>query len=296
MNAVLSRKLIVNFTMKEKIVAKLISLLFAGVGLIVLFGCQGTAPMAETAAGPNSVNVTATEYTYDMPDQIPAGPTLFHFTNNGTQLHHMTLVKLEDGKTLEDLEELPPGPFPVWAVFMGGPNAPMPHGGADAVAIDLTPGNYAVICLVPGPDGVLHMKRGMVKALTVTAPTMARTMPASDLTLELADYQFTFSSAPTAGKHVVRVVNNGPQLHEAELFRLQPGKEGVDVMNWVVEGFQGPPPGMPIGGAAPESPGHESLLTLDLTPGDYAILCFMPDAHDGKVHAEHGMIYNFKVI
>ena len=253
------------------------------------------AAYAKKAAGPNVVNVVAKEYQYEMPDSIPAGPTLFHFTDAGTQLHHMTIVKLEQGKTLSDFTTLPPGPFPAWAVFMGGPNTPLPHGGRDEDVVDLSPGNYAVICIIPGPDGKPHMMKGMVKALTVTPSKQARTMPKSDLTLTLTNYHFAFSTPPTAGQHTIRIVNDGTQPHEAELFRLQPGKTGEDVLKWVGDGMQGPPPGAPVAGISPEAPNKENTLLLNLSAGDYALICFVPDAKDGKPHAAHGMIYNFKV-
>jgi hypothetical protein len=250
---------------------------------------------AKTTAGPNVVNVVAREYQFEMPDTIPAGPTLFHLTDKGKQLHHVTLVKLEQGKTLADLTALPPGPFPSWAVFMGGPNTPMPKGGQDEDVVDLSPGNYAVICVIPGPDGKPHMLNGMVKALTVTPSTEARTMPAGDLTLTLTNYAFAFSAPPTPGRHAVRIVNDGTQPHEAVMFRMVAGKKGEDIANWVRTGMQGPPPGTPVAGISAEAPGKENILLLDLRPGDYALICFMPDVKDGKPHAAHGMIYDFTV-
>ena len=278
------------------------TLYFAGISLLALTAFVSgekallpSAAHAKTAAGPNVVNVVAREYQYEMPDTLPAGPTLFHFTDDGNQLHHVTLVKLEHGKTLADFTALPPGPFPAWAVFMGGPNTPTPHGGQDEDVVDLSPGNYAVICVIPDTDGKPHMMKGMVKALTVTPSTEARTMPASDLTLTLTNYKFTFSKPPTAGQHAIRVVNEGTQPHEAVMFRLAAGKTGEDIAKWVSTGMQGPPPASPVTGISAEAPGKENTLLLDLSPGDYALLCFVPDAKDGKMHAMHGMVYNFKV-
>jgi uncharacterized cupredoxin-like copper-binding protein len=254
-----------------------------------------SAAQAKKTVGPNVVNVVAKEYLFEMPDTLPAGPTLFHFTDEGKLLHHMTLVKLEQGKTLADFTALPPGPFPAWAVFMGGPNTPLPNGGVDLDVVDLAPGNYAVICVIPDADGKPHMMQGMAKALTVTPSTDARTMPASDLTLTLTNYHFAFSTPPAAGKHVIRIVNEGTQPHEAVMFRLAPGKKGEDIANWVSTGMQGPPPGAPVAGISAEAPGKENTLLLALSAGDYALICFMPDSQDGKPHAAHGMIYNFKV-
>jgi len=278
------------------------TLSLAGISLFILTALVGGGkallpPVAHagTAAGPNVVNVVAREYRFEMPDAVPAGPTLFHFTDDGNLLHHMTIVKFEQGKTLADFGALPPGPPPAWAVFMGGPNTPMPQGGQDDVVVDLSPGNYAVICLIPDADGKPHMMKGMVKALTVTPSRLARAIPASDLTLTLTNYKFTFSTPPTAGRHAIRIINHGTQPHEAVMFRLATGKTGEDIANWVATGMQGPPPGAPVAGISAESRGKENTLLLDLSPGSYALLCFAPDAKDGKPHVAHGMIYNFKI-
>ncbi len=278
------------------------ALYFAGISLFALTayvsgekGLLPSAAQAKTAAGPNVVNVVAREYQYEMPDSLPAGPTLFHFTDDGNQLHHMTIVKFEKGKTLADFGALPPGPPPAWAVFMGGPNTPMPKGGQDEDVVDLSPGNYAVMCVIPGPDGKPHVALGMIKGFTVTPSTEMRTMPKTDLSLTLSNYKFAFSKPLTAGKHAIRVINHGNQPHEAVMFRLQPGKTGEDIAKWVSTGMQGPPPAAPVAGISAEAPNHENTLLLDVKPGDYALLCFMPDAKDGKPHVAHGMIYNFKV-
>ena len=275
----------------------------AGISLFALTAFIGsgqdwlpTVAHAKTSAEPKVVNVVASEFRFEMPDTLPAGPTLFHLTDVGKQLHHMTLVKLEHGKTLADFTALPPGPFPAWAVLMGGPNTPTPQHGYVEDVVDLSPGNYAVICLIPDSDGKPHLMKGMVKALTVTSAAEKRAMPTSDLTLTLRNYSFAFSAAPTAGHHVVQVINDGDQPHEAVMFRLQPGKKGEDIANWVMTGMQGPPPGAPVAGISPEAPGKDNMLLLDLSAGNYALLCFMPDAKDGKPHVAHGMIYNFKVI
>jgi hypothetical protein len=36
-------------------------------------------------------------------------------------------------------------------------------------------------------------------------------------------------------------------------------------------------------------------VTLTLTAGEYGLLCFIPDAKDGKPHFVHGMIKQFVV-
>src|SRR5678809_578427 len=55
------------------------------------------------ASGPNIVTVTATDFSFDAPAEIPAGLTTFRLVNRGPSLHHIQLIKLEEGKTVEDL-------------------------------------------------------------------------------------------------------------------------------------------------------------------------------------------------
>jgi len=264
--------------------------------LLAVGAYVGGTASAFAKAGPHVVNVVAKEYGYNMPKSIPAGPTLFHLTDDGNLLHQMTIIRLKQGKTVSDLTKLPPGPFPAWAVFMGGPNTPLPEGGQSRVAVNLPAGHYAVVCLIPGAGGVPHMMLGMERALTVTPSRHAERMPVADMTLKLVEYAFKFSKAPAAGHHVIRVENRGTQPHEAEFFRLQPGKTGQDVLNWVATGMKGPPPGAPVTGVTAMAPGKKNTLMVDFSRGNYAVICFMPDAKDGKPHAAHGMIHDFKVM
>lgn len=277
--------------MKTEIRLHLLRLaLAAGTGL-------GIAASAAAAAGPNVVDVIATDYRFQMPATLPAGPTEFHLTNRSPQLHHLTLVKLGKGKTFSDFTALPPGaPPPSWAVFVGGANAAAPGGGQADTAVDLKPGRYAVICLIPGPDGKPHFMHGMAKALTVVASRRQGSLPPGDTTITLSDFTFTLSAPLTAGRHAIRVVNAGSQPHESVFVRLAPGKTGKDVAHWVNAGMHGPPPGAPFAGSSPMAPGHENTVLVDLPPGRYALLCFMPDVSDGRLHAMHGMIHDFTVL
>src|SRR3954466_1815977 len=72
------------------------------------------------------VRVTGEDFKFDAPDVIPAGLTEFRFMNKGPSLHHMAILRLDDGKTIEDLRSAlaNPGPPPSWMKELGGPNAP----------------------------------------------------------------------------------------------------------------------------------------------------------------------------
>ncbi|HVX41781.1 MAG TPA: hypothetical protein VHB25_19630 [Gemmatimonadaceae bacterium] len=259
----------------------------------------GSASASQASFDPNThvAVVHAKDFAFDAPDTVTAGWTQIHLVNDGPSLHHMQLVRLDSGKTVQDLEAAlkNPGPPPRWAVFVGGPNAPDP-GKTSNATINLETGNYAIICLVDIPDHVPHFAKGMIRPLTVVAskgPGLAE--PTPDVTVTLSDYKFDVQGALSAGTHTVKVQNAGPQPHEVEVMRLAPGKTLKDLGAWM-DKPNGPPPGEGLGGIDAIVPGvAPAYVSLDLTPGHYAFLCFIPDAKDGKPHLEHGMVKEFDV-
>jgi uncharacterized cupredoxin-like copper-binding protein len=258
---------------------------------------NGVAATATAMYDPatRTATVHAKDFAFVAPDSIPAGWTNFHLVNDGPALHHLQIVRLDSGKTASDFAAATknPGPFPAWATFVGGPNAPNPSAESNG-AVNLEPGNYLMICLVDIPDNVPHFAKGMLHTFTVTASTAAGTEPASDATIALADYSFTVTGSLTAGHHVVKVTNAGPQPHEVEIFRFAPGKGMKELAAWAAKPM-GPPPGDAIGGVSALAGGKSASFTADLTPGNYVMLCFIPDTKDGKPHLEHGMVKEFAV-
>ena len=56
---------------------------------------------------------------------------------------------------------------------------------------------------------------------------------------------------------------------------------------------QGPPLFETMGGMQGLNKGAEGYLHLDLTPGDYVMICHIPGPASGKPHAELGMVMPF---
>lgn len=259
-------------------------------------GTPGSAATAAAPATPPVVTVHARDYSFDAPNQIASGMTTFHLVNDGPGLHHVTIVRLADGKSLSDLTGAlkNPGPLPDWATLVGGPNAPAPGHDANAT-LDMTPGNYALLCFVDVPGGVPHFAKGMVHPLTVVAATTpSAPAPVANDTITLNDYSFTISQPITSGTHTFFVQNMAKQPHEIEVIQIAPGKTAQDVLAWI-QNPKGPPPGTPMGGIAATTTSSPQYFTADITPGDYLLICFMPDVKDGKPHFQHGMMQTVHV-
>ncbi len=242
------------------------------------------------------VTVIARDFSFDAPDSVPAGPITFRLINQGTELHHLQLAKLPEGKTIGDLQaDMAAGKATNWLIDAGGPNAAVPTESTIAVA-PLEVGQYVLMCVIPSPDGTPHVAKGMIKPLQVTAASApAATEPAADITMTLKDYAFDLSTPVTAGKHTIKVVNAGPQPHEVVVLQFTPGKTMNDFMAWEEHGMKEPPPGTFLGGITAIANGGHGYFIEDFAPGNYALLCFVPDAGDGKPHLRHGMTQSFTI-
>jgi hypothetical protein len=259
----------------------------------------GDTPAAAAAAAPAAAPITiiATDFKFDMPATIAAGPVSLRLVNSGKELHQAQIVRLEDGKTMADLETAMKheGPPPPWLHFVGGPNGTAPGQEATGM-VSLTPGQYVLLCFIPSADGVPHNMKGMLQPFEVTAGAASATLPAAQDTVRLADYSFESSRPMTPGKHTFLVTNTATQPHELVLLRLAPGKTVQDFGTWATTGgMKGPPPALPLGGVGVIDGGGSGAFTADLTPGDYGLICFVPDAKDGKPHLMHGMMRQISV-
>ena len=259
---------------------------------VLLAAVVGVVPSPVTV-----VTVHAKEFSFSAPKTAPAGTITFHLVNDGTMLHHVTVIRLMQGKTVADFMEAmkKSGPPPAWAVDVGGPNAAVPGQTSDAT-MTLEPGQYVLACFIPSPgDPAPHLMKGMVKGLTVVPSSGARAEPVADVNVRLSNYKFTMSKPLTVGHHVIRVTNDAEQPHEIVVVKLPPGKTVAALAQWVEDGMNGQPPAMPLGGISPLQKGRSATFPLELTPGRYGMICFLPDMKDGKSHSMHGMTTEFTV-
>lgn len=262
---------------------------------------QSTAPAAEAAESSTPdeaavVTVIARDFAFEAPSEIPAGLTTFRLVNRGPSLHHIQLIRLEDGKTADDLFAAlkAGGPFPRWASMAGGPNPPE-SGDTATATLAVEPGNYVMLCFVPSADGVPHVMKGMAAPLTVSrASVRSQPEPRADVVMKLVDFDFELSQPLTAGQHTIRVENAGAQPHEVAIVRMKPGKTPRDYADWGMKPV-GPAPGTIFGGVSGIMPGAHAFVEVDLPAGEYALICFVPESKDGKPHFAHGMAKLIKV-
>jgi len=104
--------------------------------------------------------------TFAVPSGFDGSGT-FEVVNNDTETHEAAVVRLLDGATMTDVRD--------WAINgFAGPPPFAPAGGFGAldggsrgwIEADVAPGQYALICWIPGPDGLPHWINGMSAEFT----------------------------------------------------------------------------------------------------------------------------------
>jgi hypothetical protein len=147
------------------------------------------------------------------------------------------------------------------------------------------------------PDGIPHVvKARMAKAFVVRPRSSAaapETAPKASIVMQLNEYTFSYDVPLSAGRQMIRVENVGAESHEVGLLKLAPGKTMQDFEAWVRKP-RGPPPANAIGGVSSMTAGSDGYFEVDLTPGDYVLLCLVT-APDGRSHVEHGMIQHIRI-
>ncbi|HEX2167211.1 MAG TPA: hypothetical protein VHG09_08215 [Longimicrobiales bacterium] len=282
------------------------SLLTIATFLPVLTACRSDAPanaadapVQVAAVAPAEVVIrTRDNVFHEAPDTLTAGLTNIRLINEGPSFHHVWLVRLEDGHTVTELVEAfkAGGPPPSWAIDVGGPNAPGAPGGETAAIVDLEPGTYALLCVVDVPDGIPHVMKGMAREVVVVPGTgQAATLPEADIVMTLNDYTFDTNVPITVGRHTIRVENAADQPHEVLIVKLNEGATAEEFMA-AMAAQQGPPPGTVLGGITGIANGGMNQVTLEFEQGDYALICFVPDASDGRPHFMHGMLQQVHVM
>lgn len=294
---------------------------------------QDASPAAggELDAYPEIV-ITGRDYSFELPAEIAGGLTRVTLVNDGEMDHHAIFILLNEEVTAAEVEAALAQPDAFGLVrlgeVLGGPNGPAPGGGAATVIMDLRPGNYEVVCIIPDEEGTPHYMLGMHAATTVTESTSSLAPPEAALTVELVDFGFDhLPMEVAAGPQVWEVINVGQEYHELGLLMLAPGVPFEliqSIFGGPPEGGEGTPAGeapamdmdmaspegetaaspeaemgapfVSVPSTAPKAPGMTNWLMLDLAPGNYVAICFVPSPANGFApHFALGMLMPFTV-
>ena len=122
-----------------------------------------------------------------------------------------------------------------------------------------------------------------------TAPEV----PSGNITVYGTEFAYEAPETIGAGETTFTLVNQGEQQHMIIMVELLDGKTLDDVNTYIEEqGVEGRPPkwAKEVKMEAIAKAGKEDTAKpVELTPGTYAMLCFIPDKESKKLHVELGM-------
>jgi hypothetical protein len=121
----------------------------------------------EPAEGAELVEVTAKEYTFDIPT-VKAGKTALMVTNEGNELHVLGVGHLKDGATFEQLKAEIDSGEQSELLEDDGITGLAPPDGSSTTNAELKAGSYVAYCFIPAADGTPHLAMGMLVQFDVT--------------------------------------------------------------------------------------------------------------------------------
>lgn len=110
------------------------------------------------------------------------------------------------------------------------------------------------------------------------------------------DYALTGPEQLDSGWQTVRLINHGRDVHQVQFLALPSGKTLADVERAMASRS----PSLPSwlrrhGGVNAVRPDAEASVDVQLEPGDYVLLCGIPDVA-GRPHAMRGMVRALRVV
>lgn len=242
--------------------------------------------------------IVATDKGFDAPAQVDAGLVNIRLFNRSSTQQHFSILKVDRLDRLEQISDyLRGGDWNVpWINRMGGPES-TPSGGVSSVSMVLEPGRYVIaqLPLNPAPGGPLIL--GEVEELSVTrrpGVSVPAALPATEVVLKMYEWNYQLEGPLNAGRRTIRVDNTGQFEHQVWIVRLLPGKGLADAVKWA-EKPTGAAPFEGVGGTTNLARGRSVNVTVDLMPGDYALLCVTFNPLSKQLHSQHGMIRAIRV-
>jgi uncharacterized cupredoxin-like copper-binding protein len=216
----------------------------------------------------DAIDVRGAEYAFVMPDEGKAGVVRFNISNTGKEFHEFALGRLEEGKTLADVQAfLKSGQNepPDWFRDVAG--VPLLSPGEEVgITRELEKGTYVFLCFVPSPTGAPHVNLGMLKAFELSGDS-GRELPEPDAVVTARSGGYDIPPI-SAGPQTLELRNSDDTEREFFLLALKPGKNIGDVDRFFEKSQgKGEPPATFHGAMQTIPPGTSVFLDIDLEAG-----------------------------
>ncbi|MFN8495070.1 MAG: hypothetical protein U0350_46130 [Caldilineaceae bacterium] len=255
--------------------------------LFVFAACQPIRPVATDAspgaggAAISPITITAKDYAFDLPAELPAGLVSLTLRNEGKVNHHGIVMRLKDGVTLDQLKTVlqdPRGnPMSVSDLSFFMPDTG--PGLSNQATVELAPGNWVILSVsMDSPDHTPDWTHGSLQPFTVKAGANNTSAPKADLVLTISKADADMPAEVSAGQHTIQIVNASDKADGWAFFLKLEGDTTVkDILAMFDAFFSGKQPEKmaeftPVGGLMGYNLGNSFYTTVNFTPGNYAVI------------------------
>ncbi|MGH2810682.1 MAG: hypothetical protein ACRDIA_07350 [Actinomycetota bacterium] len=278
----------------------------------------GESMKEESESKAEKIELSAKEYSFNVPSTIEGGFVTVSLKNDGKLKHNAEFLKIEGNADEEqfkkDLKTAIGGEGGIADTVNPyvGPSE-VDAGKSKTWQQSLPAGDYFLVCSMTDkdsaeeseeeegegaedePDLPVHFEQGMIEKVKVTGPSKVE-LPEADATVTASEYTFDVQNFK-AGENEILYRNEGPkEIHMAAVMEFP---EGVDeqAAQKALESFSGegpPPEGTPepedVGFSGIMVPGGGSIFEVNAKSGRvYAFVCFIQDRAGGPPHVAKGM-------
>lgn len=267
-----------------------VSVIVMSVALSGFVFAQDAKPLVIVAAEdgitlPEGLVSGITTITLQNDTEIDFQPTIARFINDATMEDFMAAMQAQDFAGM------------LATVSALGSASAKPGESVD-VTYDLIAGDYLFLNFAPaGPPTILPFTVAENTGDPVEAPE-------ADVEIAMTDFAYVMPTELTTGEAVWHFSNLGEQIHEIVIFSVDADATVESVTQGVMDAMMAAAPGtqpeMPyaeVFSFVGISPDENAWMTVNLEPGTYAALCFLPDTTTTPptTHLAHGMITIFTV-
>jgi len=278
------------------------------IGVWSLSACQPIQPVAtetSNAAAPQipEVTIEVNDSEFNIPADFPGGIVAVTVQNNSGKQLDVSLSRLREGTSVAEAQELGQDfmnnmvPILQKVSFMASFNPVLPGESRQAI-LDFKTGEF-IIDATDHSEGPPIPGAKYIYGVIKTDEIVSTIEPQANVTVEMQDFAFVMPDEIKAGEQLWQFNNQGKQWHMALIVKPSPGVSREEIMAALqAEGEpSGPPPFEVIGdvGVPPISEGERVWMAFELQPGEYLVICPLPDVEamiEGREpmsHLQQGM-------
>lgn len=259
------------------------------VSLLASVACQSNTIAQASGSGKATIpeiTVEVNDNGLTVPQELPAGLVAITVKNTGANSSGLMFARLNEGVSLDTFKQaLAKHADEEIALASWHGEEEVGPGSSLRVIHDLHEGHYVAISGPYEQPVVVQVEVNRSSSLVPAAPT-------AEFEVKMADFAYVMPHHVKAGVHLWSFENTGKEMHLFNIIKLHEGKTIDDVL--ALAQNEELPDELPFdfaGGWGGMSAGERAWAPLDLSPGEYMVICGILDAASGKRHMELGMFH-----